>query len=136
MGQIPRGYPAWSSWGGTLPGQDGGYPAGPPGRVPPAGYPRATTRGYPVRGVPRYGTPQQGTPRARMGGTLPRGTQVGWTPGRVPPGQVRMGATKLGQQKEYSLHGGQYASCVHAGGLSCFECFRAEISKTNTYIGL
>ena len=29
------------------------------------------------------------------------------------------GGTQLGQQ-EYSLHGGRYASCVHAGGLSCF----------------
>ena len=28
------------------------------------------------------------------------------------------GGTQLGQQTEYSLHGGQYASCVHAG-LSC-----------------
>ena len=28
--------------------------------------------------------------------------------------------TSLGQQKEYLLRGGQYASCVHAGGLSCF----------------
>ena len=32
-----------------------------------------------------------------------------------PPG----GGTQVGQQKEYSLHGGRYASCVHAGGLSC-----------------
>ena len=29
------------------------------------------------------------------------------------------GSAKIGQQKEYSLHGGRYASCVHAGGLSC-----------------
>ena len=36
------------------------------------------------------------------------------------------GGTQVGQQKEYSLHGGRYASCVHAGGLSCFlygKCF-------------
>ena len=30
------------------------------------------------------------------------------------------GSAKIGQQNEYSLHGGQYASCVHAGGLSCY----------------
>ena len=29
------------------------------------------------------------------------------------------GSAKIGQQNEYSLHGGRYASCVHAGGLSC-----------------
>ena len=28
-------------------------------------------------------------------------------------------SAKIGQQNEYSLHGGRYASCVHAGGLSC-----------------
>ena len=28
------------------------------------------------------------------------------------------GSAKIGQQNEYSLHGGWYASCVHAGGLS------------------
>ena len=82
-----------------------------------------------------------------MGGTLLGGTLLGGYPGRVPLGQVRMGGyparggsqvglppqpsqdggvpcmggggTQLGQQKEYSLHGGPYASCVHAGGLSC-----------------
>ena len=65
--------------------------------------------GYPARGVPCQGVPC-----------------LGGYPGRVqPPGQVRMGGTllgggtQLGQQKEYSLHGGQYASYVHAGGLSC-----------------
>ena len=31
------------------------------------------------------------------------------------------GSAKIGQQNEYSLHGGRYASCVHAGGLSCIE---------------
>ena len=75
--------------GRTLPGPaGGGYSAG----------------GYPARGG---GVPCQG-------GTLPGGV----------PSQVRMGGgtllggTQLGQQKEYSLHGGWYASCVHAGGLS------------------
>ena len=31
------------------------------------------------------------------------------------------GSANLGQQKEYSLHGGWYASCVHAGELSCWN---------------
>ena len=68
---------------------------------------------------PWQGTPPQaGYPQARMGGG---GTQVGYPRGRVPPrpGQD-WGGTQLGQQKEYSLHGGRYASCVHAGGLPCF----------------
>ena len=32
-------------------------------------------------------------------------------------GQPGGGSAKIGQQNEYSLHGGRYASCVHAGGL-------------------
>ena len=35
------------------------------------------------------------------------------------------GSAKIGQQNEYSLHGGRYASCVHAGGLSCFTLRKA-----------
>ena len=30
-------------------------------------------------------------------------------------------SANIAQQNEYSLHGGQYASCVHAGGLSCLS---------------
>ena len=33
------------------------------------------------------------------------------------------GGTQLGQHREYLLHGGRYASCVHAGGLSCSMIF-------------
>ena len=40
--------------------------------------------------------------------------------GGVQPGGGVWGSAKIGQQNEYSLHGGRYASCVHAGGLSCF----------------
>ena len=29
------------------------------------------------------------------------------------------GSAKIGQHNEYSLHGGRYASCIHAGELSC-----------------
>ena len=99
--------------GGTLPGPArGGYPAG--------------GRGYPARGYPAGGG---GT---LLGGTLPGGIpcqggtcrgvpRSGTPPSRVhPPGQVRMGGgTQLGQHRKYLLHGGRYASCVHAGGLSC-----------------
>ena len=108
MGQTPGGVPCQVQlggvpcWGGTLPG---GYPdrvhpwpgqdrGWDPGRVPP-----------PARSGWGVG-PRKGTPPARSGwgGTLPGGTQ-------------------LGQQKEYSLHGRRYASCVHAGGLSCLRYY-------------
>ena len=62
-------------------------------------------------------------------GTPPGGTQWGYPgnpptgyPGgyQVPPGGgTRGGGTQLGQHREYLLHSGRYASCVHAGGLSC-----------------
>ena len=59
------------------------------------------------------------------GGTLPGGSQVHPAP---RPGQDGgEGGSQLGQQKEYSLHGGRYASCVHAGGLSCYTCNRTKI---------
>ena len=60
----------------------------------------ADTGGYPAGGFP-------------AGGTLIRYPPL-W------PGQDGGGGTQVGQQKEYSIHGGRYASCVHAGGLSCF----------------
>ena len=96
--------------GGTLPGPArGGYPVG--GGVPWPG-------GYYVGGVPwPGGTLARGVPW--LGGTLAGGYPAqGGYPGRgVPwPG----GGTQLGQHREYLLHGGRYASCVHAGGLSCF----------------
>ena len=83
--------------------QPGGYPD------PPGGVPRS---GYPPRGVPRSRYPRGGT-KVRV---PPLGGYQG--PG-TPPG----GGTRVGQQKEYSLHGGRYASCVHAGGLSCLFLF-------------
>ena len=68
-----------------------------------------------------------------MGGYPARGYPAGGYPGRVhppagyPPARARMGGgTQLGQQKEYSLHGGRYASCVHAGGLSCLILILTE----------
>ena len=45
--------------------------------------------------------------------------QVGYPPPGQDGGVPCRGGTQVGQQKEYSLHGGRYASCVHAGGLSC-----------------
>ena len=109
MGQ-PGGYPARSSWGGTLAGL---YPAwGVPclGGTLPGGVP--WLGGYPGRG----GTLAEGYPG--QGSTLVGGYPAwgGTLAGGYPAGR---GGTQLGQHGEYLLHGGRYASCVHAGGLSC-----------------
>ena len=56
-------------------------------------------------------------PGPAMGGGTLAGGVVPWLGGGGYP--ARGGGTQVGQQKEYSLHGGRYASCVHAGGLSC-----------------
>ena len=117
--------------------QRGGYPD-PPRRgtqvryPPPGGYPGQVPP-HPPGGylgqVPPGGYPGQVPPR---GGTWVRYPPGGY-PGQVPPGGVPGpppgGGTRVGQQKEYSLHGGRYASCVYAGGLSCF--FTATWSGVN-----
>ena len=120
----------------------GGYPARSSCRV--GGYPARSRRGvpclggYPAGGVPCWGVPYLGIPPQGTLSRVPPGQgnppRAGYPPGRVAPlaghppswtwqgtspSQVRMGGTQLGQQKEYSLYGGRYASCVHAGGLSC-----------------
>ena len=107
MGQTPRGVPISYNALQHYPEFHGADTWGVPCQVQPGGVPcQVQPGGYPARGYPAGGYPARGT--------LPGGTQVGY-----PPSQVRIGGTLLGQQKEYSLHGGRYASCVHAGGLSC-----------------
>ena len=71
--------------------------------------------GYPGQVHPPGGVPGSGTP---PGGYLGQVTPPGGVPGSGTPPR---GDTRVGQQKEYSLHGGRYASCVHAGGLSCYN---------------
>ena len=71
----------------------------------------------------------------QRGGTWVRYPPGGCTRVRYPPGGVPgsgtppRGGTRVGQQKEYSLHGGRYASCVHAGGLSCFIMRKGCLSQ-------
>ena len=107
LGQgTPRGYPGQGTPPGGYPGQVPPW-GGTQARVPPGG-----------RGVPRSGYPPRGGTRVRY----PSGGYPGQgTPGGVPRSGTPPGGTRVGQQKEYSLHGGRYASCVHAGGLSCHE---------------
>ena len=100
LGQVPPrgGVPGSGTPPGGVPGSGNPPGGGYPGQVPPPGGGGTRLRYPPPGGVPRSGTPPGGYP------------------GQVtPPG----GGTRVGQQKEYSLHGGRYASCVHAGGLSC-----------------
>ena len=68
------------------------------------------------------GVPCQGGYPARGGGTLLGG---------VP---CRGGGTQVGQQKEYSLHGGRYASSVHTGGLSCYILKTYSIWLSNMFL--
>ena len=143
----PGGYPAKR---GTLPGPaGGGYPArSSRGGVPcHGGYPARSSRGVPCQGGTLPG-PARGEYPARgvlcqvqLGGYPTRSSWVGYpaggllcqvqlgggyparsSRGRVPcRGGIQVG---VGQQKEYSIHGRRYASCVHAGGISCFIYFR------------
>ena len=89
----PGGGSGYPPWGGPGPPWGG---LGPPWgvRVPPGG----------------VWVPPQGVWVPPWGVRVPPGGGPG-----TPPG----GGTQVGQQKEYSLHSGRYASCVHAGGLSC-----------------
>ena len=89
------------------PGPDGGR-GGTPRYLPPAkvGTPSPTVKvgtPPPVRSGRREGVPQ-GTYTPGQGRYSP-------SQGRSPPG--------IGQHMEYLIHCGRYASCVHAGGLSC-----------------
>ena len=88
-------------WGG------GGYPiqlmvveGSTRGTLPPAGGP---AWGTPGRGGPCLGYPWQGCP----------------TRGTTPPRQE--------QHSVYLLRGGRYASCIRAGGLSCFLLLSCEL---------
>ena len=86
-----------------------------PSVCPQGGYP------YPIMlcNITQNAMGQPGGYPARSswgGGTLPGGYPTQGVPCRGVP---CWGGTQLGQPREYLLHGGRYASCVHAGGLSC-----------------
>ena len=127
--QTGGGYPSQVWWGECTPamssgGGGGGTPARSEGGTPArsdGGYtsqvqqgvphlvgttPATTARGYP--GQVWWGVPQPGP---RWG--VPPQPGMASPPARVlpPPG--------TGQQMQYLIRRGRYASCVHAGGLSC-----------------
>ena len=108
------------------PGPDGGvYPSqgDTPLWVPPVGPGHG---GTPAGGVPhlRYplsdlagGYPTLGTPPVGPGWGVPL---LGGTPPRVPLPSIGPGRGGGGvPDMEYLIRRGRYASCVHAGGLSC-----------------
>ena len=70
-----------------------------------------------------WGTPQPGKDGGVPQDGLPSWPGMGYPPARVgvlpspPPGMGH--SPGIGQQVEYLIHGGRYASCVHAGELSC-----------------
>ena len=61
--------------------------------------------------------------QVQLGGGVPCQVQPG---GGTLAGGVPGGGTQLGQHREYLLHGGRYASCVHAGGLSCLNLLTSK----------
>ena len=76
---------------------------------------KVKTRGGDTSGQGTPCTARDGVPPARSGWEYPR---TGYPPlarDGVPP--------RIGQQRVYVLCGGQYASCIHATGLSCLHFF-------------
>ena len=137
------GYPpSRSRWGPTrgtpLPGL-GGVPPGVPPHLGLGGGPTQSTPPSRSRWGPTQGTPLPGLggvppgvpPHLGLGGGPTQSTPhpgLGGGPPGVPP--PRQGGPARGtppdQHSVYLLHGGRYASCVHAGGLSCI-CIRFQL---------
>ena len=118
---IP-GYPPHLAGGTPSQIQVGGYPILDPGRgVPAQGTP------LPGMGAPAWGTPPHlagGTPCLGYPPLLPgRGAPAQGTPPPTWQGVPAQGTPPPQQEQHsvYLLRGGRYASCVHAGGLSCFK---------------
>ena len=143
-GSVQPGGSGQSSQGGVRSVQPGGWvsPAGGSGQssqgegVSPAGgggSGQSSQGGSGQSSWEGVGQSAGGSGQSSRGGQVSLGGSVSWG-GQVSPargrGQVSPaggwvsqpgGSAKIGQQNEYSLHGGRYASCIHAGGLSCFK---------------
>ena len=83
--------------------------------------------GQPGGGVGQVQPGGEGWVRSSWGGGVGQVPAGGGGVGQVQPGgggvgQVQPGgggSAKIAQHRKYLLHGGRYASCVHAGGLAC-----------------
>ena len=132
--------------------RQGGYPGpgpeGYPGQVPPMpgmGYPPShpDLDGYTLARS-RWGYPGQVPPEPEMGyppvwtwdGAFPlSGPGMGYPHLDLDLGWGTPPHLQLGQQKEYSLRGGRYASCIHTGGLSCLILkFSLKVKKLKTIL--
>ena len=118
---------------GAVPHPGGVPPPSRPGQGTPLGQGTPSIKiwpGYPHLGMgyPPPSRPGQGTPNPGMGypPDLGWGTPPGWgthlTWDGVPP--------QTEQHSEHLLRGGRYASCVHAGGLSCLLILNNTNLKT------
>ena len=127
----------WPRYLPQRPGPDGGGGGYPKVPTPPAKVPTPLARsqwgGYPKVHTPRPG-PDEGTPRYLPPGQVlmgvPQGTypQSGpdWGGGGTPRYLSPTPTPGTEQQMEYLILCGQYASCVHAGRLSC--CKKAAVN--------
>ena len=139
------GYPSQFWMGGTpFPALDRGVPLPRSGRgVPPPGM------GYPPLSRPGMGvTPPPPQSRSRKGGTPRSRPGKGYPPPPPHPrrGQVQGQGVPLPEHCVYLLRIGRYASCVHAGGLSCIteypimlrlcrRCYRhVNVNEINSWI--
>ena len=112
--KVPTPLPCQGTY--PHPGQEGeGYPKVPTAHRGQDSIPTGQDR---AGGTPRYlSTRRQGTyPPSRSG----RGKEgVPKVPTPYPPAKVPAPPPWVGQHMEYLIRCGRYASCVHAGGLSC-----------------
>ena len=126
-----RGYPCQTWPGGTL---IGGIPPWVSSQIRPGGYPN---RGYSTLGTPCQtwpgGTPPQvppphwtwlGVPHLRYHPLPIRSDQGGYLMGGVPH-LIQIDGV------EYLIRRGRYASCVHAGELSCLVAVLTLNRKRN-----
>ena len=111
------GLPHLRSGGYPIPGLDrGGVPHPRSGYPPPdMGWDTPQTQVW-LGGIPSQ--VWSGVPHPRSGYPPPPGHGMGYPPwtwhGVTPPPETD-------QHSEHLLCGGRYASCVHAGGLSCYK---------------
>ena len=125
-------YQVWLG-GYPIPGLDRGYPI--PGLAPPARsgggpHPRSDWGVYPPRPTMiGWGTlpsrPSMGYPPSQTWDGVPPITGWGTPPSSldgVPQPSMDGVPPPPPQHSEHLLRGGRYASCVHAGGLSCLWC--------------
>ena len=103
----------WVSRGGQLGGRGGSVGGGVGQWGGGVGQPWGEG-GQPGGGVSQPG----GRGGSAMGGRCGSGPARGGGSGPAAGGG---GSAKIEQHREYLLHGGRYASCVHAGGLSCYH---------------